>query len=52
MVAAHRLKDLADVQELIRGANLARDFADQLHPWVRAKFLELWQAIEDAQDPF
>jgi hypothetical protein len=52
MVAPHRLKDLADVQELIRGANLPRDFADQLHPWVRAKFLELWQAIADAQDPF
>jgi hypothetical protein len=54
MVAAHRLKDLADVQELIRAAHLPRTTADDLHPWVRAKFMELWQAVDegDANDPF
>lgn len=54
MVAPHRLKDLADVQELIRSANLPESLADALHPWVRAKFLELWQAIQDAagHDPY
>ena len=54
MVAAHRLKDLADVQELIRAAQMPRTAADDLHPWVRAKFLELWMAVEegDANDPF
>jgi hypothetical protein len=54
MVAAHRLKDLADVQELIRSARLPNSMADALHPWVRDKFLELWQSVEqgEANDPF
>lgn len=54
MVAAHRLKDLADVQELIRSANMPRGFADGLDAWVRPKFLELWQQVDDgrAADPF
>jgi hypothetical protein len=54
MVAAHRLKDLADVQELIRAAELPRAMADSLHPWVRDKFLELWRAVDEAtsSDPF
>jgi hypothetical protein len=54
MVAAHRLKDLADVQELIRSAHLPRAMADALHPWVREKFLELWQSVQDgeANDPY
>lgn len=54
MVAAHRLKDLADVQELIRSAGLPQSMADVLDPWVRAKFLELWQAVTDgdANDPY
>lgn len=54
MVAAHRLKDLADVQELIRAARLPLSTADRLDPWVREKFLELWRAVEkgDAEDPY
>lgn len=54
MVAAHRLKDLADVQELIRSARLPRSMADDLHAWVRPKFLELWQSVHDgaANDPY
>lgn len=51
MVAAHRGKDLVDVQELIRSAALPRGVADELHPWVRAKFLELWD-LAQAEDPF
>jgi hypothetical protein len=35
MVAPHQLKDLADVQELIRSARLPSSLADSLHPWVR-----------------
>lgn len=46
MTASDRLKDLADVQELIKIRRLSRDFADQLHPYVRAKFLELVVAVE------
>jgi hypothetical protein len=36
-----RLRDLADVQELIRLLNLLESFSDQLNPYVREKFLEL-----------
>ena len=46
--AAHRLKDLADVQELIRVLALPREFAEQLNPYVREKFIELWTAVHDA----
>lgn len=41
MTAKSRLQDLADVQRLIEEHHLASDFADQLHPYVREKFLEL-----------
>ncbi len=51
MVAAHRAKDLVDVQELIKSAGLSVSVADELHPWVRAKFLELWQ-LAQTPDPF
>ncbi len=46
MVAAHRGKDLVDVQELIASAKLPRDTAEQLHPWVREKFLALWELAQ------
>jgi hypothetical protein len=44
----HRLKDLADVVELIKALSLPRTTADQLNPEVAAKFLELWDAIASA----
>jgi hypothetical protein len=49
--AAHRLKDLADVLELIRHAGLPRSLGDSLDSSVRAKYDELWQAaqVEDAE---
>lgn len=40
-----RLKDLADVQELIRILNLPLDFRQQLNPFVQGKFEELWRII-------
>ncbi len=46
--APHRLKDLADVLELIRALSLARAVADSLDPSVRAKYEELWQAAQTA----
>lgn len=54
LVAPHRLKDLADVQELIRSAQLPKPTADALHPWVREKFAELWNAVDAGRtvDPF
>lgn len=45
MTATDRMKDLVDVQELIRVLGLKRDFGQQLQPFVRAKFEELWEAI-------
>jgi hypothetical protein len=51
MSAPHRLKDLADVLELVRAVKLPREMERDLDPWVRAKFLELWDAaqIEDRE---
>lgn len=46
MTAPHRMRDLADVIELIRAANLPLSLADQLDPWVRDKFTELWNAAQ------
>jgi hypothetical protein len=48
--APHRLKDLADVQELIKIKNLDADFADNLDPYVRAKYLELQDAVSKSQE--
>ncbi len=41
MTAKGRLQDLADVERLIQEHNLTEAFAETLHPYVRAKFLEL-----------
>jgi hypothetical protein len=48
--AAHRLRDLADVLELVRLARLPRELAQQLDPFVREKYLELWAAAQEAPD--
>lgn len=42
MTSPHRLKDLSDVQEITRMLRLPREFGEQLNPYVRAKFDELW----------
>jgi hypothetical protein len=42
-----RLRDLSDVLELIKTLNLPIDFADQLDPYVRGKFQELWRVAEE-----
>jgi Uncharacterised nucleotidyltransferase len=44
----HRLKDFTDVVQLIESRRLPADFADQLNPYVRDKYLELWQGIRDS----
>lgn len=46
MTAPDRLKDLADVQELIKIRGLSGEFAEKLNPYVREKFLELLEAVE------
>ncbi len=50
MTAPHRLKDLADVLELIRAVKLPADLTDMLDPYVHAKYSELWLAAQ-AEDP-
>jgi hypothetical protein len=45
MTAPDRLKDLADVQELIKIRGLDREFAEKLNPYVRGKYLELLEAV-------
>jgi hypothetical protein len=44
-----RLKDLADVQELIKIKGLESPFAERLHPFVREKFLELRHGVEQSE---
>ena len=46
--APHRLKDLADVQELIKIRQLPENFAERLNPYVREKFSELALAVRNA----
>jgi len=45
-----RLKDLADVQELIRAARLPLELGDAIDPSVRAKFIEIWQATKQRDE--
>jgi hypothetical protein len=52
MTAPHRLQDLADVLRLIGAADLPRDFAAQLDPYVRGKFDELWLASRHPEDDY
>jgi len=48
MTAPDRLKDLADVQELIKARGLDAGFAEKLDPYVRGQYLKLRQAVERA----
>jgi hypothetical protein len=50
MSAPDRLRDLADVQELVRLKNLDAAFAERLDPSVRKKFLELHRGIAQARE--
>lgn len=51
MTAPHRLHDLADVLNLIRSTALPASFSEDLHPYVRPKFNELWHAAQ-TRDPY
>jgi hypothetical protein len=50
MTNAGRIKDLADVQELIRVLRLDASFSDRLEPYVRPKYLELWSGVSSTGD--
>jgi len=43
MSAPHRLRDLADVQDLIALLKLPLALADQLDSWVQAAYRDLWE---------
>lgn len=49
MTAPDRLKDLADVQELIKLRHLNSDFAERLNPYVQEQYLQLWRTVEQAR---
>jgi hypothetical protein len=49
MTAPDRLKDLADVQELIKARGLAADFAERLNPYVREQYLQLLRGVEQSR---
>ena len=48
MTNSERMKDLADVIELIMALDLSSTFADALNPFVQAKYKQLWS---DAHPP-
>jgi hypothetical protein len=43
-----RLRDVADVVELIKAIGLPAEFAGELNPYVRDKYLELWRGIQES----
>jgi hypothetical protein len=49
MTASDRLRDLADVQEVIKVKALTEDFADRLDDSVREKFRELHKGVAAAK---
>ena len=48
MSAPHRLRDLADVQDLIGVLGLPAEFAEELDESVRGEYRRLWQAVRQA----
>jgi len=49
MTNISRISDIGDVAKLIRIAKVPRTLADELDPYVRDKYLELWDGV--AMDP-
>jgi hypothetical protein len=48
MTTPTRLKDLADVQEVIRVLRLPKELGSQLNPFVRDKYEKLWDELKEA----
>ena len=46
-----RLRDLADVQDLIKHVNLPLDLAEKLDPSVRNTYIQYWHAHQNATGP-
>lgn len=43
-----RMKDIADIVELIKITKPPRELSEKLDPYVRGKYLELWDAVSAA----
>jgi hypothetical protein len=52
MTEPTRLKDLSDVVELTKLLDLPAGFSEQIAPFVRDKYLELWQSVRQAPKRF
>ena len=50
MSAPHRLRDLADVQDLVSVLGLPLDFAERLDPSVREAYRQMWHATRVSDD--
>jgi hypothetical protein len=50
MTNAGRLKDLSDVQEMIRALKLPQNLAEQMNPFVQDKYKEIWSAAHNSPD--
>jgi hypothetical protein len=48
MTNVGRLRDLGDVIDLIKARGLTEQFADELNPYVREKYVELWRAVQES----
>jgi hypothetical protein len=46
----HRMKDLTDVVAVIKTLGLPVEFAEELNPYVREKYLELWRGLQEPLD--
>ena len=43
-----RMRDLTDVVALIETLGLPAEFAEQIDPYVRPKYLELWEGLRQS----
>ncbi len=50
--AAHRLKDIADVMEIIRQLDLPLDLAGRLDPSVAPEYERLWHVVHATRDAY
>lgn len=50
MTAPHRLRDLADVQDLIAILDLPRELGDKLDESVGKEYQRLWETVQEASD--
>lgn len=52
MTAPHRLRDLADVIGLVQALRIPKGMRDDLDPYVRARFDELWEAAQVVDEDY